>query len=70
MSEILYLGDPWFETGPQHLTGDPEPMVERLQRYRSVGADQIQVRFRSRSASELCDQIERFGVEVAPHLDA
>jgi len=69
-SEILYLGDPWFEVGPQHLTGEAEPMAERLRRYRGIGVDQIQVRFRSRSAAELCDQIERFGVEVAPLLNA
>jgi probable F420-dependent oxidoreductase len=69
-AEILYLGDPWFETGPQHLTGDPEPMAERLRRYRDIGVDQIQIRFRSRSAAELCDQIDRFGAEVAPLLEA
>jgi probable F420-dependent oxidoreductase len=68
-AEILYLGDPWFETGPQHLTGEPGPMVERLARYRDIGVNQIQIRFRSRSAAELCDQIERFGVEVAPGLN-
>ena len=68
-AEILYLGDPWFEPGPQHLTGDPGPMIERLARYRDIGVDQIQIRFRSRSAAELCDQIERFGVEVAPGLN-
>jgi hypothetical protein len=68
-SELLFLGDPWFEVGPQHLTGDPEPMAERLRRYKGIGVDQIQIRFRSRSAAELCDQIERFGVEVAPLLN-
>ena len=65
-AEILFLGEPWFEVGPQHLTGEPEPMAERLRRYRGVGVDQIQIRFRSRSAAELCDQIDRFGAEVAP----
>jgi probable F420-dependent oxidoreductase len=67
-AEILFLGEPWFETGPQHLTGDPEPMAERLRRYSAIGVNQIQIRFRSRSAAELCDQIDRFGAEVAPHL--
>jgi probable F420-dependent oxidoreductase len=67
-AEILFLGDPWFETGPQHLTGDPESMAERLRRYSAIGVNQIQIRFRSRSAAELCDQIDRFGAEVAPHL--
>lgn len=68
-AEVLFLGDPWFQTGPQHLTGDPEPMAERLRRYRDIGVDQIQIRFRSRSVSELCDQIDRFGAEVAPLLN-
>ena len=44
-------------------------MAERLRRYKGIGVDQIQIRFRSRSATELCDQIERFGVEVAPLLN-
>ena len=69
-AEILYLGDPWFEPGPQHLTGEPGPMIERLARYAAIGVNQIQIRFRSRSAAELCDQIDRFGVEVGPFLNA
>ena len=68
-AEILYLGDPFFETGPMHLTGAAEPMAERLRRYRGIGVDQLQIRFRSRSATELCDQIDRFGAEVAPLLN-
>jgi probable F420-dependent oxidoreductase len=68
-AEILYLGEPWFETGPGHLTGEPGPMAERLRRYRGIGIDQIQIRFRSRSATELCDQIDRFGTDVAPMLN-
>jgi hypothetical protein len=67
-AEILYLGEPWFEPGPYHLTGDPEPMAERLRRYAGIGVNQLQIRFRSRSATELCDQIDRFGAEVAPNL--
>jgi hypothetical protein len=33
-----------------------------------AGANQLQVRFRSRDRAELVDQIERFGAEVAPNL--
>jgi hypothetical protein len=44
-------------------------MAERLRRYREIGISQIQIRFRSRSAAELCDQIDRFGAEVAPLLN-
>ena len=46
------------------------PMAERLRRYSAIGVNQIQIRFRSRSAAELCDQIDRFGAEVAPHLQS
>jgi hypothetical protein len=34
-----------------------------------MGVDQVQVRFRSRSADELCEQIATFGTEVAPMLE-
>jgi len=68
-AEILFLGEPWFETSPFHLTGEPGPMAERLRRYRGIGVNQLQIRFRSRSASELCDQIDRFGTDVAPLLN-
>lgn len=68
-SEPLYLGDPGFDVGPYTLTGDPEPMAERLRGYGSIGVNQIQVRFRSRSVEELCDQIDAFGTQVAPLLD-
>ena len=37
-------------------------------RWVEAGADQLQVRFRSRDRAELVDQIERFGAEVAPNL--
>ena len=34
-----------------------------------MGVDQVQVRFRSRTCDELCDQIRAFAADVAPLLD-
>ena len=34
-----------------------------------MGVHQIQVRFRSRSRTELTDQMAAFAAEVAPHLN-
>lgn len=34
-----------------------------------MGVDQIQVRFRSRSRTELTDQMAAFAADVAPHLN-
>jgi len=56
-SEILYLGVRGSRSSPAPHRR-PEPMVERLARYATIGVNQIQLRFRSRSAAELCDQID------------
>jgi hypothetical protein len=54
--------------GRRTLSGGPQELAESLRAYRAMGVHQIQVRFRSRSRSELTDQIEAFGAEVAPEL--
>ena len=50
------------------ITGPPEKLAESMNEYGAMGVSHLQVRFQSRSIDELCDQIERFGVEVGPHL--
>jgi hypothetical protein len=67
--EPIRLGDPGWNVGPHTLTGAPEPVAERLRSYGQLGADHLQLRFRSRSVAELCDQIDAFGAEVAPLLN-
>ena len=52
------------------MSGSPAEVAEGLRRFRSSGANQFQLRFVARSASELCDQIERFGAEVWPQVFA
>ncbi|MBX9361868.1 TIGR03619 family F420-dependent LLM class oxidoreductase [Streptomyces sp. WAC04114] len=66
--EPLYVGTPRWEVGRRTLTGGPQELAESLRAYRAMGVHQIQVRFRSRSRSELTDQMAAFGAEVAPEL--
>ncbi|MGW2088843.1 LLM class F420-dependent oxidoreductase [Streptomyces sp. NPDC001880] len=69
ITEPLYVGEPAWSVGRRTLTGKPEALAESLRAYRAMGVHQIQVRFRSRSRSELTDQMAVFAAEVAPHLD-
>ncbi|MFF3954703.1 LLM class F420-dependent oxidoreductase [Streptomyces sp. NPDC001890] len=69
ITEPLYVGEPDWSVGRRTLTGKPEALAESLRGYRAMGVHQIQVRFRSRSRSELTDQMAAFAAEVAPHLD-
>ncbi|MEG3627318.1 LLM class F420-dependent oxidoreductase [Streptomyces poriticola] len=68
ITEPLYLGRPAWDVGRRTLSGDPQRIAESLRAYRAMGVDQIQVRFRSRDAGELTDQIAAFGAEIAPIL--
>ncbi len=54
---------------PGSVVGSGEAIAASLRELAAMGANLCGVRFRSRSCDELCDQIEAFGREVAPHLD-
>ncbi|MFJ1549067.1 LLM class F420-dependent oxidoreductase [Streptomyces sp. NPDC088246] len=69
ITEPLYVGEPEWSVGRRTLTGKPDAVAESLRAYGAMGVHQIQVRFRSRSRSELTDQMAAFAAEVAPHLD-
>ncbi|MEV6163909.1 TIGR03619 family F420-dependent LLM class oxidoreductase [Streptomyces sp. NPDC052052] len=69
ITEPLYVGEPTWSVGRRTLTGRPQALAESLRAYAAMGVHQIQVRFRSRSRSELTDQMAAFAAEVAPHLD-
>lgn len=68
IAEPLYVGTPAWDVGRRTLTGPPDALAESLRAYRAMGVHQIQVRFRSRSRTELTDQMAAFGAEIAPHL--
>ncbi|MFF2011700.1 LLM class F420-dependent oxidoreductase [Streptomyces sp. NPDC058195] len=69
ITEPLYIGEPDWSVGRRTLTGKPEVLAESLRAYAAMGVHQIQVRFRSRSRSELTDQMAAFSAEVAPHIE-
>lgn len=68
-TESIYIGEPTFELAKYDLSGEPDKIAERLRSYGGLGVNQLQIRFRSRSADELCDQIKAFGAEVGPMLN-
>lgn len=69
ITEPLYVGEPDWDTGRRTLTGKPDALAESLRAYAAMGVHQIQVRFRSRSRTELTDQMAAFAADVAPHLN-
>ncbi|MFD7661866.1 TIGR03619 family F420-dependent LLM class oxidoreductase [Streptomyces sp. NPDC059788] len=70
ITEPLYVGEPAWEVGRRTLAGPPDRLADSLREYKAMGVQQIQVRFRSRSRSELTDQMAAFAEGVAPHLDS
>ena len=68
ITEAMYVGEPDWEVARGTITGPPEKLAESMNEYGAMGVSHLQVRFQSRSIDELCDQIERFGVEVGPLL--
>ena len=62
----LYLGEPAWDVGPATYARPPEKIAGFIQKFATAGANQVQVRFRSRSVDELCDQIEAYGAEIIP----
>jgi probable F420-dependent oxidoreductase len=66
-----YVGTPSgaFELPPGTVAGRPEQIAEYLRPFTAAGVGQVQVRFPSRSAEELCDQITAFGDQVPRLLD-
>jgi probable F420-dependent oxidoreductase len=68
ITEAMYVGEPDWEVARGTITGPPEKLAESMNEYGAMGVSHLQVRFQSRSIDELCDQIERFGAEVGPHL--
>ncbi|UUU37144.1 LLM class F420-dependent oxidoreductase [Streptomyces sp. CA-210063] len=68
IAEPLYVGEPGWDVGRRTVSGRPEVLAESLRAYAAMGVGQIQVRFRSRSRTELVDQMGEFGSEVGPLL--
>ncbi len=63
---FVYVGTPDWDTGEGTVSGSPEQVAEQILAGTPDGVNQLQVRFRARSCTELCDQIAAFGTSVAP----
>ena len=63
----LYHGLPGWDVGPV-LHGAGESLADALRRWRALGVGQLQIHFRSRDVSELCDQLAGFAAQTAPLL--
>ena len=72
IADFLYVGTPptGLELPQGTVAGPAEQVADYLPAFAEAGVGQVQVRFPSRSADELCDQIAAFGREVAPLVGA
>jgi probable F420-dependent oxidoreductase len=70
ISEWIYVGEPSWDLNRPALTGSADQIAASLRKWADVGVNHLQVRFPSRSASELIDQIGAFGTTVGPLLSA
>jgi probable F420-dependent oxidoreductase len=58
------VGSPSSELPKGAITGSPDQVAESIRELAAYGVSHVQLRFMSRSAMELCDQIEEFGADV------
>jgi len=66
----LYVGTPTFDAGPNTRSGSAAELAEILRAIKQLGVQHCGVRLRSRSCDELIEQIEAFGREVGPLINA
>jgi probable F420-dependent oxidoreductase len=72
IADFLYVGSPpsGLELPRGTVAGSAEKVADYLRAFAEAGVGQVQVRFPSRTATELCDQVAAFGAEVAPLVNA
>jgi probable F420-dependent oxidoreductase len=63
----LYVGDPAWEVG-QCASGKPDALAESLAGLAAIGVTHVQLKFPSRTAAELVDQLSAFSSDVVPLL--
>ncbi|HEU5033941.1 MAG TPA: TIGR03619 family F420-dependent LLM class oxidoreductase [Mycobacteriales bacterium] len=68
ITEWLHVGTPTWDVDRPCVSGSPEQVAEALRAWAKVGVNHLQVRFPSRSATELTDQVTAFGELVGPLL--
>ena len=69
ITPFLYVGTPDWDVGETTITGSPQEVADKILAGAPARANQIQVRFKSRTLEEYCDQLAAFGAEVAPLIE-
>jgi probable F420-dependent oxidoreductase len=64
----IRVGTAQVELPKGAISGPAEEVAEAIRDIAGLGVSHVQLRFHSRSATELCDQIEEFGSTVGPLL--
>ena len=64
----VYVGEPDFEVEQYTIKGSVDQILETLSKFTSRGINQIQLRFQGRSVTEVAEQLEAFGSDVAPQF--
>lgn len=67
--EPIYVGEPDWDVGPWTISGAPEQVAEKIRDFKDLGVSHVQVRPRSRTLEELCDQLAALGRDVLPLLN-
>ncbi|HXX89763.1 MAG TPA: TIGR03619 family F420-dependent LLM class oxidoreductase [Acidimicrobiales bacterium] len=68
LTGIFYVGDPTWDLPRGAVSGSADRIAENLAELTDMGVSHLQMRFCSRSADELCDQMAAFARDVAPFL--
>ncbi len=67
--EPLYIGEPTWDVGPWTISGAPDQVAGRIREFKDLGISHVQVRPRSRTLEEFCDQLAALGRDVLPLLN-
>jgi alkanesulfonate monooxygenase SsuD/methylene tetrahydromethanopterin reductase-like flavin-dependent oxidoreductase (luciferase family) len=70
ITPFLYVGTPAWDVGDATITGSPGAVADAILAGAPARANQVQVRCKSRTLDEYCDQLAAFATEVAPLLQA
>ena len=69
ITEWIYMGSPSWDLDRPHVSGSAEEIADKMRAWADTGVNHLQVRFPSRSAAELAEQMEAFGTTVGPLLN-
>lgn len=66
LAGVFHVGEPSWDLPRGTVSGSAQKIAENLSELSDMGVSHMQLRFPSRSVSELCDQLAAFGEQVEP----